>query len=82
MYSLVSVKPKSEFHNSKLELIKKDPDEWILNLKGLQIRMSKYEVKGNITDDDFIIYVLNNFPKEYYVILKELESHHTLSRDF
>ena len=29
-------KLKSELHNSKLESIEKDPDEWILNLEGVQ----------------------------------------------
>ena len=31
------IKLESAFHNSKLELMEKDPDEWISHLEGLQI---------------------------------------------
>ena len=34
------LKLKSEFHNSKLDLIDKDPDEWISHLEGFRIRMT------------------------------------------
>ena len=38
LYTALSLlKLKSEFHNSKLESIEKDPDEWISNFKGLQV---------------------------------------------
>ena len=62
------LKLKSEFHNSKSELIKRDPDDWILNLEWLRIQMSKFGLKGKITDEDFMIHVINNLPKEYDVI--------------
>ena len=31
------LKLKSKFHNSKLELMEKEPKDWISNLEGLQI---------------------------------------------
>ena len=37
--TLSLMKLKSDFHNSKLEPIEKDPDEWI---EGLRIRMSEF----------------------------------------
>ena len=43
--------------------------------------MNKYQLKGNITDEDFMMNVLNNLPKEYNIILNELENCLTLSRD-
>ena len=30
------LKLKIEFHNNKLELVEKDPDDWISNLEGLR----------------------------------------------
>ena len=37
--ALSLLKLKSEFHNSKLQSMKKVPKEWILHLEGLQIQM-------------------------------------------
>ena len=39
--------------------------------------MIKFRLKGNITDDDFMIHILNNFPEEYDVILNGMESYLT-----
>ena len=61
------LKLKREFQNSKLELVEKDSDEWISNLKGLQI-------KGCISDEDFRICIMNNFPQEYDIIMDGLEN--------
>ena len=66
---------------SKLESIEKDTDEWISNLEVVWIWISKFRLKGNITDEDFTIHVLNNLPEEYNVILNGLDNHLTLSGD-
>ena len=63
------LKLKIEFHNSKLESIDKDPDEWISHLEGQRIQMKEFSQKGSITDEDFMIHILNNFLEEGYVIL-------------
>ena len=68
------LKLKSEFHNSKLESIEKDPDEWILNLVGHRICLREFGLKGSVTDKDFMIQVLNNLHEEYDVILYGLKS--------
>ena len=47
------LKLKSKSHNSKLGSMEKYPDEWILNLEGLQICMNKFGQNGNITDKDY-----------------------------
>ena len=39
------LKLESEFHDSKLESIQKDPDEWILNLEVLKMGMGKFDQK-------------------------------------
>ena len=49
------LKLKSEFHNSKLESIDNDPNEWISHLEGLRIRMTKFGHKGNVSDENFMI---------------------------
>ena len=68
-------------NNSKLELVAKDPDERILNLERLQIGMKRFELKGNTSDEDVMIHVLHNFPKEYVIMLDGLEKCLTLSSD-
>ena len=65
---------KSEFHNSKLESIAKDPDGWISHLKGLRLHMNEFGQKGNVSDEDFLIHILNNLPEEYDVVLNGLEN--------
>ena len=43
--------------------------------------MNIFGQKGNVSDEDFMIYVLNNLPKEYYAILDGLENHLTMTGD-
>ena len=38
--------------------------------------MNKFCLKDSITDKDFMIHVLNNFPEDYNVILNGLENCH------
>ena len=45
------------------------------------IQMTKFRQKGNVSDEDFMMHVLNNLPKEYDVILDGLENHLTISGD-
>ena len=72
---------KSEFHHSKLESMEKDPNKLILNLEGLQIWMNKFGQKDNTSGEDFMIYVLNNFPEDYNVILDGIENCLMATRD-
>ena len=74
-------KLKSEFHNSKLKSMQKEPDEWISNLEGLRIHMGEFGQKGGINDNDFAIYILNNFTKGYNVILDEIKNSLTATGD-
>ena len=43
--------------------------------------MNEFRLNGSISDEDFMILVLNNLSKEYNGILDELERHLTLSGD-
>ena len=43
--------------------------------------MNEFRLKDNIREEDFMIHVLNNLPKEYEVPLDGLEHHLTLSGD-
>jgi len=71
---------KNEFAGSRLESVETDPDEWISYLE--RIRQRLRAMKASIDDDDLIVYVLNNLPKEYDMIVKQLEDdlHHTGDR--
>ena len=60
--------------------MERDPDEWSLNLEGLQICTIKFDLKDNIPDNDFMIHVINNFPEEYIVIFDGLENCLTVTR--
>ena len=44
--------------------MEKDPDVCISNLEGLQICMNELGIKGNITDMNFMIHILNHLAKE------------------
>ena len=37
--------------------------------------MNEFGLKGNVSEDDFMIHVLHNLPKEYDVILDGFENH-------
>ena len=37
--------------------------------------MNEIIQKGNVSDEDFMIHVLNNLPEEYDVVLDGLENH-------
>ena len=43
--------------------------------------MTKFGQKGNISDEDFMIHILNNLPEEYDVILDRLKNHLTVTRE-
>ena len=73
------LKLRSEFHNSKLESMEKNTEKWISNLEGLGIQMNEFGLKGIISDENFMICVLNNLPKEYDVILDRFENCLTVS---
>ena len=64
-----------------MEPIEKDPGEWISNLDERRIQMNKFDLKCSKTGKDFIIHILNNLPKEYYLIIKGLENHLIASGD-
>ena len=75
------LKLKIEFHNNKLKSIKKVPVRWILNLEGLRIHMGDFSQNHSITDEHFMIHVLNNLPEEYDIILDVPENHLMASGD-
>ena len=56
-----------------------DPDKWISHFKGLRICMNKFSQKSNVSDEDFMIHVLNNLPKEHDVVLDGLENRLTVT---
>ena len=44
--------------------------------------MNKLGLQGSVTDKDFIIHILNNFPKDYNVILDGLKNCLTVTGDY
>ena len=43
--------------------------------------MNEFGQKGNVSNEDFMILILNNLPKEYNVILDRLENRLTVTRN-
>ena len=68
------LKLKKQFANSKLGDADKHPDEWITELESLRNDMDKISLSARMTDQDFMIHVLNNLPVEYDVVLDGMES--------
>ena len=65
---------KSEFNNSKFDSVEKDSDKMISNLEGKCICMTEFSLNCDITNEDFIVYNVNNLDEEYDVIINCLEN--------
>ena len=61
-----------EFQKSSLKSSSEDPDVWLTNLEGIRTKLQ--EMNFAISDEQFIIYVLNNLPAEYDIQISKLES--------
>jgi len=68
------LKLKKQFANSRLGDAEMHPDEWITELESLRNDMDKISLSAKMTDQDFMIHVLNNLPVEYDVVLDGMES--------
>ena len=64
------VKLKKEFGNSKLSK-GEDPDEWITGLEDLRVKIK--DAGSDMTDEDFIIHIINNVTEEYDVEIMPME---------
>ena len=62
---------KKEFHESKLEDVTTDPDEWIADLERIRQRLKG--LQAEIRDDDFMMHILNNLPIEYENMVETME---------
>ena len=67
-----------EFHQLKMEDDTDDPDDWITKLEIIHRKLTKMGVKTS--EDDVILQVLQNLPKQYetVVALSENEMTHGL----
>ena len=62
---------KREFQASKLEPADRKPEEWIAELERLRGRLS--DMSHPVTDEDFIIQILNSLPTMYMSTIKQLD---------
>jgi len=67
----IKLELKSEFQKTKLRDASEDPDVWISNLESIRARLK--DLSADISDEDFIIHVLNGLPAEYEVQVSKLE---------
>jgi len=63
---------KREFKNCILNDPTMDPNEWVSNLE--RIRQLLIPLNSPISDEDLIIHILNNFPKEYENMVEKMEA--------
>lgn len=68
------LKLKKKFANSKLETKDQNPDEWISELESIRNEIDKINLSTQMSDQDFMIHVLNNLPAEYDVVLDGMEN--------
>jgi hypothetical protein len=64
------IKLEKQFRESRLKK-GKDPDVWITNLEELRDRIQ--EMGSSMTDDQFLVHILNNLSKEYKLQVLLLE---------
>ena len=50
-------------------------------MEGLRIQMNEFSNKGNVSDEDCMIHVINNLPKDHGIILGGLENFLTATMD-
>jgi gag-polypeptide of LTR copia-type len=62
---------KKQFYSNKLSDAERDPDEWITELELLRQRLKSLKV--NVDDEDLVIHILNNLPKEYDSLVESIE---------
>ena len=62
---------KAEFAQLKLECVADDPDEWVTKLERIRHRLRT--MKSIISEEDLLIHILNNLPKEYESTIETAE---------
>ena len=65
------VQYKNEFNNNILSSVNDDPDEWIAQLE--KLRKLIKATGSEISDEDLLIHVINNLPKEYEALVDNFE---------
>ena len=59
------LKAKKNFANSQLESVETNPGEWMTELESLRNEIDKTSISTKMSDEDFMIHVLNNLTEEY-----------------
>jgi gag-polypeptide of LTR copia-type len=67
----MKVQMKSEFRQMKLLRAEDDPDPWITKVDSLRRRL--WSLGITISDEDVILHILNNIPKEYATTIEICE---------
>ena len=63
----MKVKLKSEFQKMKLVDPDEDPDPWMSKMELIKKRLQI--MKSNICEEDLMLQILNNLPKEYETVI-------------
>ena len=70
--SLVSL--KKEFAQCRLESVKTDPDEWVTKLEHYRVRIKGINAKAEISDEDLMVHIIANLPKQYSEFITAIEN--------
>ena len=63
-----------EFENNKLKNVKNDQEDWINDLEGLRTDIELINEDSEISEKEFMVKILNNFPAGYDIVLHGCES--------
>ena len=69
----MSLKLEKNFANSQLESVDIHPDEWMTELESLRNEIDKISISTKMSDEDFMIHVLNSLTEDYDVVLKSAD---------
>ncbi len=56
-----------------------DPEDWISELEGLRTEIQNIDSSLEISENDFMMKIMNNLPSEYDVVLDGLKNRLTLT---
>lgn len=65
------VQLKGKFQQSRLNSVKNDPEVWVANLE--KMRQQLRVMGDTMTEEDLIIHIINNLPKEYENLTDSIE---------
>ena len=65
---------KKQFENSRLKSLADDIELGITELEDINSQIDEIELTSQMSDDNFMLHVMGNLPKEYEAVFTDLEN--------